>query len=334
MAKEEKKINLRLYIPVTVVILMVVVGGIFWYRDYSRYFTTDDAHVESDVVSVSPKIMGRIKQIYVQEGDSVKAGMLLADLDSTDLYAQKLQAEAAEAQTEASKTQAEAKLQLDEENLKVLEVTLSRAQEDYTRAKAQIAGEVITKEQFDHAKKTYETAQAQSDAAKSQLQVSRSQITSAQKAVESAKAQINVIKTQMGNTKLYAPINGIIAKRWLLGGDIVQPGQSIYTINNNSKFWIIVYLEETKVGNLRNGQDAKFDIDAFPEVTFTGKIFSIGTSTASQFSLIPASNASGNFTKVTQRVPIKISIDATETGEKISTFHFLSGMSSVVKIVK
>jgi len=330
----EKKKNLKVYIPLTLVVLLVVVAGVVWYRDYSKYFTTDDSHVESDVVSVSPKIMGRIKQIYVQEGDSVKAGQLLAELDSSDLYAQKLQAIAAKAQTEAAKSQAEAKLSFDEENIKVQEVSVSRAQEDFNRAKSQFAGDVITKEQFDHAKKTLETSQAQLDAAKSQLQVSRSVINSAVKAVESSAAQINVIKTQMFNTKLYAPISGLVAKRWLLAGDIVQPGQSIYTLNNNSKYWIIVYLEETKVGKLHIGQNAKFNIDAFPDVVFTGKIFSISTSTAGQFSLIPASNASGNFTKVTQRVPLKISIDGTENGSSITGYNFLSGMSSEVKIIK
>ncbi|NVN93997.1 MAG: HlyD family secretion protein [Bacteroidetes bacterium] len=330
----EKNKNLKVYIPLTIVILGVIIGIVFWYMDYSKYITTDDAHVESDIVSVSSKILGRISKIYVQEGDTIQAGMLLAELDSTDISAQKQLAIAAKAQTEASKAQAEAKYASDQANIKVMEVALSRAQEDFDRAKTQFAGDVISKEQFDHSKKSLETAQAQLDAAKSQLQVSMSQITSSGKAIESSAAQVEVIKTQLNNTKLYAPSNGIIAKRWLLPGDIVQAGQAIYTISNNSKFWIIVYLEETKLTNLHLGQSARFGIDAFPDVSFTGKIFSIGSNTASQFSLIPANNASGNFTKVTQRVPIKISIDAASNGENISTIHLLSGMSSVVKIIK
>ncbi len=330
----KKKANLKVYIPLIIVVLGIIIGGILWYQDYSKYFTTDDAHVESDNVSVSSKILGRISKIYAEEGDSVKAGMLLAVLDSTDLLAQKQQAIAAKAQTEASKAQSEAKYISDQSNIKVLEVGLGRAQEDYDRAKSQYAGEVITKEHFDHAKSTLETAQAQLEAAKSQLQVSKSQITTSQKTIESSIAQIEVINTQLNNTKLYAPTNGIIAKRWLLAGDIVQPGQSVYTINNNNKYWVIVYLEETNVGKLHLGQKAKYTIDAFPDVVFIGKIFSVSSNTASEFSLIPANNASGNFTKVTQRVPVKISIDATEKGENLSLFHFLSGMSSVVKIVK
>ncbi|MCX6258482.1 MAG: HlyD family secretion protein [Bacteroidia bacterium] len=330
----KKQKNLKVYIPLTIVVLAVVISGIIWYREYSKYITTDDAHVDSDNVSVSSKILGRISKIYLQEGDSVKAGMLLAVLDSTDLLAQKQQALAAKAQTIASKEQSDAKYSYDETNMKVLEVGVNRAQEDFDRAKNQFQGEVISKEQFDHAKKALELAQAQLDAARAQLQVSRSQIASSVKAVETSDAQIEVIKTQLNNTRLYAPVSGVIARRWLLPGDIVQPGQSIYTINNDYKFWIIVFLEETKVGKLHLGQKARFSIDAFPGVTFTGKIFSIGSSTASQFSLIPANNASGNFTKVTQRVPLKISIDATENGVNISSFRFLSGMSSLIKIIK
>ena len=215
-----KTSNLKVYIPLTIIVLAIICGGIIWYLDYTKYINTDDAHVDSDYVSISSKILGRISNIYAQEGDSVKAGELLAELDSTDLLAQKQQAIAAKAQTEAMKDQSEAKYTFDEENLKVMEVTLSRAQEDFDRAKSQFAGEVIPKEQYDHAKKTLETAQAQLNAARSQLQVSKSQIASSAKAIESSNAQIDVIETQIRNTRLFAPIDGVISKRWLLPGDI------------------------------------------------------------------------------------------------------------------
>ncbi|MDR3705462.1 MAG: HlyD family secretion protein [Paludibacteraceae bacterium] len=329
-----KKKNWKVYIPLTAVVVIILIAGIVWYIDYSKYVSTDDAHVDSDNVSVSAKILGRISKVYAEEGDSVKAGMLLAELDSTDLQAQKQQAEAGKAQSEANKAQSEAKYLSDKKNLNVLVVNLSRAQEDFDRAKSQFAGDVISKEQYDHTKKSLESAKAQLESAKAQLEVSKAQVTSSAKTIGTSVAQINIIKTQLSNTKLYAPITGIAAKRWLLPGDIVQPGQSVYTINNNKKFWIIVYLEETKMGNMHIGQNAQFTIDAFPGETFTGKVFSIASNTASQFSLIPSNNASGNFTKVTQRVPIKISIDATESGKKVSSFNYLSGMSSVVKISK
>ena len=330
----QKKKDLKIYIPLTVVILLVLAGAIYWYIDYTKYIKTDDALVSSDVVSVSPKIMGRISKLYVEEGDSVKQGQLIAELDSTDLLAQKKQVISGKAQTEANKAQAEAKYKFDEKNIKILQISVDRAKEDFERTKTQYSGGVTTKEQFDHMKKALETAQAQLEAAQSQLLVSKSMIKSAETAVDGSKSQIGVINTQLNNTRLYAPVSGIVAKRWLLPGDITQPGQSIFTINNNSKFWVTVYLEETNVTSLKIGQKAIFSLDMYPDVVFSGKIFTLGSTTASQFSLIPPSNASGNFTKVTQRVPIKISIDGTEKGNKLDTYKLLTGMSAVVKIIK
>jgi len=330
----KKKKDLKVYIPLVIVVLAVVIGGIFWYIDYRSYIKTDDAYVTSDVVTVSPKIMGRISKVYVQEGDSVKQGQLLAELDSSDLLAQKQQVLAAKLQTQAGKAQAEAKYEYDVKNIDVLKINVERANEDFDRAKTQYSGGVITQEQFDHMKKAQETAKAQYVAAQAQTTVSKTQIESAVTSVVTSQAQIDVINTQLKNTRLYAPVNGVVAKRWLLSGDIANPGQSIYTINNNSKFWVLVYLEETRLGKLQIGQNAKISIDMYPGIAFTGKIFLIGSTTASQFSLIPASNASGNFTKVTQRVPLKISIDGTDKGGQLSSFRMTTGMSAVVKIIK
>ncbi|MFM2290711.1 MAG: hypothetical protein RIS29_524, partial [Bacteroidota bacterium] len=326
--------DLKIYIPLTAVILLIIVASIYWYIDYSSYVKTDDAYVTSDVVTVSPKIMGRIAKLYVEEGDSVKEGQLVAEIDSTDLLAQKAQVVSTKAQTQAAKTQAEAKYQYDVKNIDVLKVGIDKAKEDYDRTKTQYNGGVTTKEQYDHAKKALEAAQAQYDAAKSLINVSKTQITASETSIKSSDAQINVINTQLKNTRLYAASNGLIAKRWLLQGDVVNVGQSIFTINNNSKFWVNVFLEETKLQGLHIGQAAKFTLDTYPDVIFTGKIFLIGSTTASQFSLIPASNASGNFTKVTQRVQLKISIDGTESAQKLSDYRLLTGMSAIVKIIK
>ena len=331
-AKKEK--SRKVYIPLILVITLLTIGGIYWYIDYSKYIKTDDAHVEADNVAVSSKMLGRISQLFVEEGDSVKQGELLAVLDSTDLIAQKNQAIANKLQTEAAIAQAEAKYQFDLKNNKILEIALSKAQDDFNRAKNQFKGDVITQEQFDHAKKAVETAQAQLDAARSQAKVSNAVIASTKTAVTSSEAQIKVIQSQINNTRLIAPSDGIIGKRWLLPGDIAQPGQSIYTIVNNKKLWVSIFLEETKLENLHKGQSALFSLDTYPGVTFSGKIMTLGSNTASQFSLIPANNASGNFTKVTQRIQLKISIDGVVGGKKLTDYRILSGMSAIVKIIR
>ena len=324
----------KIYIPLILITCLVLGGLIYWYIDYSKYIKTDDAHVETENLSIGSKILGRISQLYAAEGDSVKQGQLLAVLDSADLVAQKNQSIALMVQAEASIAQAEAKYQFDLKSNTVLEIALAKAQEDFARAKNQIKGDVITKEAYDHAEKAMETAKAQLEAARSQTRVSAAAISSTKAAVASSEAQIKVIESQISNTRLYSTCDGVVAKRWLLPGDIAQPGQSIYTVINTRKLWVSVFLEETKTGNLHQGQAVIFNLDSYPDVDFTGKIFSLGSNTASQFSLIPANNASGNFTKVTQRIQLKISIEGTKGGKRLSEYRILSGMSAMVKIVR
>ncbi len=330
----KKKNNLRVYIPLIIVIALVVFGGYYWYSEYTKYISTDDALVDTDNISVSAKMLGRIVHVYTDEGENVKEGQLLAELDSSDLVAQKLQAQVMIEQAQANLLQAQAKLHYDIENIKVLEVDDNKAQDDLKRASAQFDGGVLTEEQFQDFESVHETTKAKLKAAKTALGVSRAAINTAKAAVELAKAQLQVVKTQLENTKLVAPIDGVIAKRWLLPGDVVQPGQSIFTVTNDKKLWVTVYLEETKIATVHKGQDALFELDAFPGVSFSGKVFQISSNTASQFSLIPPNNASGNFTKVTQRVPLKISIDGASGGQSLASLHILAGMSAVVKIIE
>jgi membrane fusion protein (multidrug efflux system) len=332
MNPESNKRRFRIYIPLALVILMVLAVAIYWYRDYSSYITTDDAHVDADNVSIGSKILGRISAIYFSEGDEVKAGKLLAVLDSSDLVAQRNQAMALRSQALANLVQAEIRYNSDQKGIKVLEISRERASDDFERAKVQSEGGVITAEQFSHIEKAYETAAAQLDAARTQLMVSRSMISSASAAAEVTNAQVKVLDTQLKNTRLYAPVNGVLSKRWLLPGDIVQPSQSVFTITINENLWVTAFLEETKISEIHPGQKVRFSIDAFPGVRFEGNVFLVGSTTASVFSLIPANNASGNFTKVTQRIPVKISIDGTDNGEDISSFNIKSGMSAEVKI--
>lgn len=331
---EKKKKGIKVYMPMILVIILVLAGSVYWYIDYSKYITTDDAHVDTDNVAISSKMLGRITRLLADEGDNVQQGQLLAVLDSSDLHAQKISALASIEQGKANLDQVKAKYLSDKENLNVLEIGLKQTQLDFDRAKSQMEGGVITRERFEHAQNALESANASLEAAKSQLKVSQAAIKSSEAYVETEKTRVEVIETQLENTKLYAPISGIVARRWLLPGDVVQPGQSVFTVTNPEKLWMAVYLEETKIGSIHYGQESTFTIDAFPDVDFLGKVTYIGSNTASQFSLIPPNNASGNFTKVTQRVPLKISIDGVSNGDKLSNYRILAGMSGVVKIIK
>jgi membrane fusion protein (multidrug efflux system) len=332
MKNDSMKNKFKVYIPLGLVVIAVLAGAWYWYRDYSSYISTDDAHVDADNITVSSKILGRLVSVYADEGDTVTKGELLAVLDSSDLIAQKDQSLAMKEQALMNVSQSEKKYESDQMSLKVVEINYERAKEDLDRAQKQLAGGVITQEQFDHIRKTCEAASAQVDAAKAMLSVSNALVKSASAAAVTADAQVNVIETQLKNVKLYSPSDGVISKRWLLPGDVIQPGQSVFTVTEDKDKWVLAYLEETKIADIHDGQKVRFTIDAYPRVRFYGKVYMIGSSTASVFSLIPANNASGNFTKVTQRVPIRISIESADNGKEISSFNILSGMSAVVKI--
>src|SRR5208282_285954 len=147
--KVVKKNRAGIIIPISIVVILVMIAGWYWYKDYSTFITSDDAFIDSDRVALSSKILGRITVLYVQEGDSVKKGELLAELDSLELKAQQKQAYASKDQAFALKQQADAKYELDEESIKVQEINFQKATDDYTRAKNQFEGGVITQESLE-----------------------------------------------------------------------------------------------------------------------------------------------------------------------------------------
>jgi membrane fusion protein, multidrug efflux system len=327
--------RIRAYVALSVVVIAVVIGGWIWYKDYTAYLTTDDAFLDCDKVAVSAKMMGRITRIYADEGDSVKAGRLLVELDSTDLIAQKIQAVAARDQAVSNLHQTEAKYELDQKTSEVQVINVEKAQEDLNRATAQLKGSVISQEQYDHVKKAYQSAQAQLEASKAALAVSKAQIDNAAATIKTAGAQIGTIESLLHNTKIFAPATGRIAKKWLSAGDVVQAGQAVFTITKDSVLWVSALFEETKIGGIFPGQKTEFTIDAFPGLVYYGKVYYIGSNTAAQFSLIPPNNASGNFTKITQRIPVKISIDSkTDLKHRYDEVTLAAGMSVYVKIYK
>ena len=157
---------------------------------------------------------------------------------------------------------------------------------------------------------------------KAQLSISKSRINT-------VTAKLNVLTTELANTKIVAPMNGIVAKKWVLKGDVVQPGQPIFSVYDNVDLWVTANYEETKISRISLGDSVAISVDAFSDNQFYGKVIQLGTNTASQFSLIPPNNASGNFTKVTQRVPVKISIEQVNSSDKVT---LLPGMSVEVDI--
>lgn len=293
----------RVLIPFFILVLALAFGAWYWYKNLRNFVFTDDAYVDADRVSISPKVLGRIVRLTVDEGSTVKQGDLLVGLDDTDLQSQV--------------EQAKANLDFAQNSLPLAKVNLDRATDDFGRADLQFKGAVITKEQYVHAREALEAAKAEYGIAVSRIAV--------------AKAQQGVVETQLQNMTLFAPFDGIVAKRWLMAGDVAQPGQPILTIYETRLIWVTANLEETKLARVRLQEPVEINVDTYPGHPFAGKVGLIGDYTAAQFSLIPPNNASGNFTKVTQRVPLKIFLD-DRTPKNQAAYPLRPGMSAEIKI--
>ncbi len=295
--------NFKVVIPLFILVAILSVFLWQYYIQLRDFVSTDDAYIDGDRVSVSAKILGRVQTLTVDEGDTVTAGQVLVVLDDRDLRAQEAQAKSA--------------LVLASQNITLAKVNLEKAKGDYERAMTQFRQKVISAEQYDHMQSEYESARARNQIAVAQLAATR--------------AQLGVIETQLLNTVIHAPMNGVVSKRWVLPGDVVQPGQPVFSVFNLQHVWVTANIEETSLTHLRLNDHVTITVDAYPDLKLTGTLTRLGANTASQFSLIPPNNASGNFTKVTQRVPIRIELDSTEL-RNAPHAALLPGMSVEVSV--
>ena len=290
----------RVIIPFLLLFIVLSAGVRSWYVRHTSFINTNDAFIDADQVSISSRVPGRILKLSASEGDSVHSGDTLVQLDDSDLRAQ-LQ-------------KAEASLRYLSRSAEISGVNLDKANDDFTRAEKQFKNGIITQEQYSHVSSAKKMAEVQCNMAEAQI--------------ATARTDIRIIKTQLNNTVITAPFSGTIVKKWAMEGDVVQPGQAAYSLFDLKNVWVTANYEETKLGALRPGMHVQITVDAFPGKDVTGTVLSIGNATVSQFSLIPANNAAGNFTKITQRVPVKISINHN-SGTGIS---LLPGLSASVSI--
>jgi membrane fusion protein (multidrug efflux system) len=288
------------YLAAFLVVIVVVI--FWWWRAYLYPFqTTEDASIAGLDHTISSVQAGKIMQVAVEDGAVVKKGDLLFTLDDTLM------------QIEKEKASAGVDHANDEVKLQKIKVDLAQA--DLDRATKELAGGVISQEAFDHVEKTYQMMQAG--------------LKSINSLADVQEATLKMIETQIEYSKVIAPVDGIIAMRWHDPGDVVRAGQTVLSLMDLSNIWIAANIEETKLSSIRVGAPVEISVDAYPDVKFHGKVLVIGAAAASQFALIPPNNASGNFTKVTQRIPLKISI---KTANDDQGLYLRPGMSVKIKI--
>jgi len=339
------------------ILLVVGVGfGLNKYLHGLHHEETDDAQVEGDISPIIPKVAGYVDRLLVEDNSLVKKGDTLVVLDDRDLALRVLQAEAALANASASVGSSEASLNTSTENIltsrstlqaaessiSIAEVKLRRAEADFKRYGELIKSKSVTEQQYeqaeaerDEAAKQLEMAKLQRDALsretssrQSQHTVGNRNVTLAETVVKERETDLAYAKLQLSYAYILAPASGIISRKCVQQGQYVQAGQSMFALVTDRQKWVIANFKETQLGKMKSGQIVEIAVDALPGESFQGKVESISPATGAKFALLPADNASGNFVKVVQRVPVRIIL--TEASEKSSLLR--AGMNVIVDV--
>ena len=329
--------------PVTLVILIVVVlvvvlGVILFWLHARNFESTDDAFVDTHLVRLAPQISGRVQAVLVEDNQRVKAGQAVIQIDPRDQQAQLSQAQAQKANAEAQIAQAQATLDQNAAQVRVAEATYTQNLAQAASSAAQATNSArdliryqtlkgvnptaVSQQQLDQAESAAQSNAAQRNAADrqavaaqrqiaataAQAAAARAQIAAGQAQVAAADAQIRTAQDNLGYTMVYAPEAGTVAQRTIAIGNYVNPGAQIMAIVP-LRTWITANFKETQLAHMRSGQSATVHVDACPDARITGHVDSIQHGSGQAFGLLPPENATGNFVKVVQRVPVKIVLD-------------------------
>jgi membrane fusion protein (multidrug efflux system) len=309
-----------------VIITVLLIAGYFGFKKI--YFSvthesTDNAQVETQIVPVLPRVSGYVKAVNVKDFDSVKQGQLIVELDDAELQSQMVEAEADVQQAKTEVINAEATLQnavstlaVNKANITLNELRKRKADEDQQRDQRLLNDGAITKKQADDSKFMVESTQQQLiiskneyAAAQSRIAILKANIQKANDAVRIKEAKIGQLQLKISYTKIFAPLSGKIGKKNISEGQFIQAGTPMFSVVNDSTFWIVANFKESQLEALIPGKKVDVRIEAYPDLTVTGTIASLSEATGAKFALLPPDNSSGNFVKVTQRIPIKIWID-------------------------
>ena len=293
------------------IILAVVLGGIWGYVKFfaEGYESTDNAQIQGPVAVVAPQTLGQVRTLGFELGDQVQSGEVLATLDDRTQQSQRNQSLATMGQAEANLSQAQIALESSAQTIELQRVKLQQARSDLDRAASQFKVSVLSREQYEHFQSALEAEQASYNIAVGQQSLAEAQRRAAEAQVAGARSQLQMVDTNMTHVVLTAPLGGVVARKWVTVGDIVQPAQPVYTVVDLDHLWVDAFFKETQLKALKVGDPVTVTVDAYPGLKLSGRVERFGVTTAAQFALIPQDNTSGNFTKLTQRVPVRISLD-------------------------
>ena len=317
------------FIILGVLVLAFGAWGLHRYLYSRHHVSTDNAQIDGHITYIAPRVAAFIKRVLVDDNQHVQSGDTLVLLDDRDL---RVKLEEAEAELRAAEAavgsrgragQAVAQLEATRAQAASAEAAVTAAEADFKKAAADLeryrtlaARKIIPAQQLDASEAAYQEASANLEAAKRQAAAAGSQVSASGAAVRSADARLAAAQSAVDNARLQlsyatitAPTPGVIAKRSAEAGALVQVGQNLMSIVPDSEIWVTANLKETQLNNVRVGDPVEFTVDAYPDKEFRGRVESLSPATGARFALLPPDNATGNFTKVVQRVPVKIAVE-------------------------
>ena len=318
---------------------LVVAGVLYWM--HARHFeSTDDAFVDGYISQIAAQVPGRVTRIAFTDNQQVKAGQVLVELDPRDYQVRLDQAVAQRAQAAAQADQARAQVGLQQANqdqaaanVRVTEADLQQAQTDLARYRA-VDPKAVTKQQIDTSSSTVRSAQARLDAnrqavaaARAQVEAQRAAVAAAQASVKQADVAVANAELQLSYTHVVAPSDGQVTKRTVDLGNYVNAGQSLVAVVP-PRLWVTANFKETQLALMQPGQPVRVRVDACPDLDIGAWVDSFQAGSGSVFSSLPAENATGNYVKVVQRVPVRITFEKQD----LSRCRMAPGMSATPRV--
>ena len=318
--KDEKKFLPRIIISTVVLIGLIFLVKEVWFAIHHE--ETDNAQVEMRLVPILSRVSGYVDKIYADDYSLVKKGQLLMVVDSSELVLQLQEMQADYSQSlsdidnaKASLVNAEASLSSSKGNLEVIRVRLEKSIADLKRDKSLFEGNAITQKQLDDTQSTFDVTTMQLKTSQIDVKVSATRLTVLSSLVKKAHAQADIKNSHIDQQRLklsycriYATADGKLGKRNVDEGQFIQAGAPLFTIVNTQSQWVVANFKESQLKNLEVGKIVHLKIDGYPKLDIQGKISSLSDANGAKFSLLPPDNATGNFVKVTQRVPVRIEI--------------------------
>jgi membrane fusion protein (multidrug efflux system) len=341
---------------VAVVALLVAVGGALWIAAPKRSVSTDNAYLQADSSVVAPKVRGLVADVLVQHNQRVRRGDPLLRIDAEEFDARVASAtaglqdarssvaaaQAALVALDAEETLAASNVRAAQTSIRSSEAQQALAEADRRRFDALIASGAVARRDAEQYRTAAVTAQANAEHSRAEFAVSRDQaavtrakrltlranLAQAEAAVASAQAALDLARQDQANTLVRAPIDGVVGDRQVEPGDYVQPGTRLLTVVPLDALYVIANFKETQTARMVAGQSASVEVDALPGQTLKGRVESFAPGSGSQFSLLPFEPGTGNFTKIVQRVPVRIRFDA----DQAALARLRPGLSSTVTV--